>query len=76
MCAGWFGEINKDFEKGNKILAREAATGIDDVCVSPLVNIDRKGGVFLIILQQLRKAIGVALVRRNANHKLGRLQYV
>ena len=44
--------------------------------VSPLVNTDRKGGAFPIILQQFRRATGVAIVRGNVNHKLGRLHYV
>ena len=29
LCAGWFGEINKDFEKVIVTLAREAAAGED-----------------------------------------------
>ena len=37
MCAGWFGEINKDFENTIKILAREVAAGIDDMSVCPLL---------------------------------------
>ena len=53
MCTGWFGEINGDFDKTIKILAREAAAGIDGMSVSPLVNTDRKGGGFPIMLQQL-----------------------
>jgi hypothetical protein len=76
VCAGWFGEINEDFDKTIKILAREAAAGIDGISVSPLVSTNREGGVFPIIPQQFRRAIGVAMVRRNANHKLGRLHYV
>ena len=35
MCAGWFGEINEDFDKTIKILAREAAAGIRHECVPP-----------------------------------------
>ena len=42
MCAGWFGETNEDFDKTIKILAREAAAGMDGLNVSPLVNTDRK----------------------------------
>ena len=76
MCAGWFGEINKTIDKTIRILAREAAVGIDDMNVSPLVNTGRKGGAFPIMLQQFRRAIGVAIVRGNANHKLGRPHYV
>ena len=76
MCAGWLGEINEDFDKTIKILAWEAAVGIDDMSVSPLVNNDRKGGVFPIMLQQFRRTIEVAKVRGNTNHKLGRLHCV
>ena len=76
MCVGWFGEINEDFDKTIKILAREAAAGIDGMNVSPLVNTNRKGGAFTIMLQQFRRAIGVDIVKGNANHKLGRLHYV
>ena len=76
LCAGWFGEINEDFEKVIVALAREAAAGEDGMAVSPLVNINRKGGAFSIMLQQFKRAIGVAVVRGNANHKLGRMHYV
>ena len=76
LCAGWFGEINEDFEKVILTMAREAAAGEDGMAVSPLVNTDRKGGAFPIMLQQFKRAIGVAIVRGNANHKLGRMHYV
>ena len=57
-------------------LAREAAAGEDGMAVSPLVNADRKGGALPIMLRQFKRAIGVAIVRGNANHKLGRMHYV
>ena len=76
LCAGWFGEINEDFENVILTMAREAAAGEDGMAVSPLVNTDRKGGAFPIMLQQFKRAIGVAIVRGNANHKLGRMHYV
>ena len=44
--------------------------------VSPLVNSNRKGGAFPIMQQQFRRAIGVAIVRGHALHKLARLHYV
>jgi len=44
LCAGWFGEINEDFEKVIVSLAKEAAAGEDGMTVSPLLNMDRKGG--------------------------------
>jgi hypothetical protein len=58
------------------MLAREAAAGDAGMRMSPLVNSDRKGGAYQIMLQQFRGAIGVAIVRGNAEHKLGCLHYV
>ena len=55
---------------------RPAAAGDHGLRISPLVNTDRKGGAFPIMLQQFRRAIGVAIVRGNARHKLSRLHYV
>ena len=76
LCAGAVGEIGEDFSKILKTLARMAAASNDGLAVSPLVNSDRKGGAFPIMHQQFRRAIGVALVRGNALHKLARLHYV
>ena len=59
-----------------RILVQEVVVGIDIMSVCPLVNTDRKGGAFPIMLQQFRNAIGVAIVRGNADHKLGRLHCV
>ena len=70
------GEVNKDFEKVLKTLARLAAAGEDGMSISPLRNTDRKGGAFIIMLQQFRRALGVMVVRGMANHKLSRLHYV
>ena len=42
---GWFGEINKDFWKVLKVLAREAASGDVRLTISPLVNTDQKGAL-------------------------------
>ncbi len=44
--------------------------------ISPLVNLDRKGGAYQIMLQQFRRAIGVAIVQGSVKLKLGRLHYV
>jgi hypothetical protein len=44
--------------------------------ISPLVNSDRKGRAFQIMLQQSKRAIGVAIVQGNANYKHGYLHYV
>jgi len=76
LCAGWFGEVNEDFVKIIRTLAKHAAAGDDGMTISPLINTDRKGGAFPIMLQQFKRAIGVAIVRGNAKHKLGRLHYV
>ena len=65
--------VNEDFDGTTKIMEQEAVTGIDDMSVFPLVNTSRKGEVFPIMLQQFRRAIGVVIVKRNTNHKLGRL---
>lgn len=76
ITAGWFGEIGKDFATIIKTIAREAASGECGMTISPLINSDRKGGAFPIMLQQFRRAIGVAIIRGQANHKLARLHYV
>ena len=51
LCAGWFGEINEDFEKVIGTLAREAAAGEDGMAVSPLVDTDKKEGALPIMMQ-------------------------
>ena len=76
LCFGAFGETNEDLDKIIRRLAREAASGDDGMTISPLVNTDRKGGAYAIMLQQFRRAIGVGIVRGQAKHKLARLHYV
>ena len=77
LVVGPFVEVSKeDFEKVLKTLARLAAAGEDGISISPLRNTDRKGGAFIIMLQQFRRALGVMVVRGMANHKLSRLHYV
>jgi len=51
LTAGWFGETGKDFNAVSKLLAREAATGNNGMIVSPLVNTNRKGGAYVIMLK-------------------------
>jgi len=65
-------------EKIIACLARMAAAGVfGGMMISLLINTDRKGGgTYPIMLQQFRRALGVAAVRGNAKDKLGRLQYV
>ena len=76
LVVGAFGEVNKDFEKVLKTLAKLAAAGEDGMSISPLRNLDRKGGAYVIMLQQFRRALGVTVVRGMAKHKLSRLHYV
>ena len=63
LVVGPFGEVNKDFEKVLKTLARLAAAGEDGMSISQLCNTDRKGGALIIMLQQFRRALGVMVVR-------------
>lgn len=44
--------------------------------ISLVVNTDRKGGVFPIMFQQFRRAIGVAIVRGDTHYKVGRIHSV
>ena len=41
-----------------------------------MVSTDRKGGAYVIMLQQFRRAIDVTIARRNAEHKITRLHYI
>ena len=76
LIFGAFGDINEDADKIIRRLAREAASGDDGMTISPLVNTDRKGGAYPIMLQQFRRIIGVGIVRGQEKHKLARLHYV
>ena len=80
LCAGGFGEIGEYFDKAIIRLAREAAAGDHGLREFRHLSIyrpqGRRGGAFPIVLQQFRRAIGVAIVRGNARHKLSRLHYV
>ena len=60
---------------GLKTLAKLAAAGEDGMSISPLRNLDRKGGAYVIMLQQFRRALGVTVtvVRGMAKHKLSRV---
>ena len=75
MCRVVWGD-QKELATVIKTLAREAASGDHGMTILPLVNTDRKGGAFLVMLKQFRRAIGVAIVRGNANLKLAHLYYV
>ena len=59
LCFGGFGEVNEDLDKVIQCLAREAASSDEGLTISPLVNTDRKGGAYHIMLQQFRRAIAV-----------------
>jgi len=76
VSIGWFGQINKDYKTLLKNLPQQAVAGNDGMWISPLVNLDRKGGALQIMIQQFRRAVGVAIVQGNAKHKLGHLHYI
>jgi hypothetical protein len=76
ICAGWLREVNKDYKTLITELTREAPARDDGMHISPLVNLNRKGGAFQIMLQQFRRAMGVAIVQSNAKHKLGHLHCI
>ena len=42
LVVGAFGEVNKDFEKVLKTLAKLAAAGEDGMSISPLRNLDKR----------------------------------
>ena len=48
------------------ILAREAALSDFGRTLSPLINTEKKGGAFPMLLQQFRRAVAVGIVRGNA----------
>ena len=75
LVAGWFGEIGEEFNKITTRLAKEAAAGDFGRMEHLLVNINRKGGAFPIMLQQFRRAITVTITRDNTCHKIGRLHH-
>ena len=58
------------------ILAREAASSDFGRTLSPLINTEKKGGAFPMLLQQFRRAVAVGIVRGNALLKMSRLHYV
>ena len=52
LCLSAIGEVNEDLDKVTQCLAREAASIEQGLTISPLVNTDRKGGAYSIMLQQ------------------------
>ena len=79
---GWLAGINvarEDFFAKcdrNFYVVPQDSTGEDSMSISPLRNLNKKGGAFAIMLSQFRRALGVTIVRDMANHKLSRLHYV
>ena len=59
-----------------KRLHGEAASSDEGLTISPLVNTDRKGGAYSIMLQQFRRAIAVTAANGHSQHILQRLHYV
>ena len=51
QCFGAFGEVNEDLDKVVQCLAREAASSDEGLTISPLVNTDRKGRAYRIMIQ-------------------------
>ena len=76
LCFGAFGEVNEDLDKVIQCLAREAASTDEGLTISPLVNTDRKGGAYRIMLQQFRRAIAVKASNGHSQLILHRLHYV
>eukprot|EP00956_Cyclotella_meneghiniana_P000165 scaffold239_cov62-Cyclotella_meneghiniana.AAC.1 len=68
---GPFESAQNQFHCGQQ-LAREASASEEGLAILPLLNTDRKGGAFLIIHSQFKRAIGVAIAWGNATHKLAR----
>ena len=62
LCAGWFGEVNKEFIEVIRVLTRAASTGELGLSISPLANSDKKGGVYPIKLNQFKHALGVTTI--------------
>ena len=63
LVFGALRDVNDGVKKLVKVLARNAVNADDGYSASPLVNTDRKGGAFAIMLQQLKRAFNVSLVR-------------
>ena len=76
LLADYFGESGEDFNKIIKLITKEAAAGDYGRMISPLVNNNKKGGVFPIMLQQFRRAVALTVTCGNAYHKMTRLHYV
>ena len=70
----FFGKVSEDFEKIIRTLARMAAASDVSLTISPLVNTDRKGGAFPIMLQPFWLAIGVAIVCALQNENVSTLE--
>ena len=58
-----------------KQLARNAVNSDDVLSVSPLINMDTKGGSYSIMMQQFQQTLNVTLARGHAMHKLGITHY-
>ena len=58
------------------MLADAVAASDDGMTVSPLRNLDRKGGAQVIMRQQFRRVLGLMIATVNANLKPARMQYV
>eukprot|EP00956_Cyclotella_meneghiniana_P011010 scaffold15417_cov71-Cyclotella_meneghiniana.AAC.11 len=75
LVVGPCGKVNRDLEKVLKTLAPLAAASEDRKSISPLLRTDKKGGAFIKMRQQFRRALGVMVIKEMANHKLSKLHY-
>ena len=78
LVAGWSGEVGNCFEQTILVLAkRDSNQWLFERKISPLINTEKKGSAFLMLLQQyFRKAVAIKNMRGNAMLKMSRLHYV
>ena len=53
--------MGRDFDQVIEVLANKAACTDDGMSISPLRNLDRRGGARTMLRQQLRRALRVVL---------------
>ena len=76
VVVGGFGETNKGVDEVLKTLAKRAATTEQGLALSPHTDLHHPDGSFPLLLAQIRRALGVAIVRGNAELKLRRLHFI
>ena len=73
---GAFGETNAETDALLRTLALHAASTQDGLSISPHSNLHHRHGAYPILLQQFRRALGLAAVRSHAELKLRRLHFI